>query len=131
MNVQTKKKIFSKLALTSLCCLAALPPNLAGAGGDSELREQAGQSVRWRATDSAGGTIAVKLLAINDFHSQITDGLDVDGAIKSVAGRAIGQVEQLVTGQDAARPRPFFKFASSHPSATIQLPSAVLSVGNS
>ena len=117
MNVQTKKKILSKLALASLCCLAALPPNLAAAGGDSELREQAEQSVRWRATDSAGGTIAVKLLAINDFHSQITAGLDVDGRpvgsapvlaayLKEAQARATGQTFILHAGDHVGASQP-------------------------
>ena len=115
MNAATKKKLIRKLALTGLCCLAVLPPNHAAAGDDGELREQAAQPVRWRTTGSAGGTIAVKLLAINDFHSQITAGLEVDGR---PVGSAPVLAAYLKEAQARAKGTAFILHAGDHVGAS-------------
>ena len=46
---------------------------------ETELRDMAYQKIEWQSPDYNGKTIPLHLLSINDFHSQITAGLEVDG----------------------------------------------------
>src|SRR5690349_5279942 len=56
-----------------------------------ELRERAGQRVEWRAEGaSSARLVPVKVLALNDFHGQITTG-------RTVGGRPVGSAPVLVS----------------------------------
>ena len=48
------------------------------AGGETALRTAAEQRIAWRSAEAEGDILPLKLLAINDFHSQISAGLAVD-----------------------------------------------------
>ena len=52
---------------------------LAFAGGETALREAAAQRIEWQSQEAATEVLPLKLLAINDFHSQLSAGLTVDG----------------------------------------------------
>ena len=52
---------------------------MASAGGETALREAAAQRIEWQSQKAAGEVQRIKLLAINDFHSQLSAGLTVDG----------------------------------------------------
>jgi hypothetical protein len=66
------------------CCyavwglIAGECPCPAKPGEAIRLREQASLPVTWQEGNRCDATIAVQLLAINDFHGQITTGQEVD-----------------------------------------------------
>lgn len=76
----TRIHIFGRgLIAAGLLMLAGLAA-IGARAGDSEWREQAGRTVRWQApAPRAERTLPLQLLTINDFHSQITAGQEVDG----------------------------------------------------
>lgn len=66
----------------SLVAIGLLVAGLAVSGvhaSESAWREEASRTVRWQAKEHVGLTLPLKLLAINDFHSQITAGQEVEG----------------------------------------------------
>lgn len=106
-----KSKRFVGVVLLS----AGLFVGQASAGSDTELRELAGQSVQWRDQHSGIATIPLKLLAINDFHSQITAGEQVDGR---PVGSAPVLTAYLQESQRGARGRTFIVHAGDHVGAS-------------
>lgn len=60
----------------------------AWAGQELDLRNQAEHPVHWRAVQQTSTTVPLKILAINDFHSQIT-------ASQEAEGRAVGSAPVL------------------------------------
>lgn len=65
---------------------------------ETALRNQAEQTREWHIDHKNESTVALKLLAINDFHSQITAGLEVDG-------RPVGSAQVLAAYLKAAEKR--------------------------
>ena len=64
---------------------------------EEETHQQAEQTIQWKATESHGPNVSVHLLAINDFHSQITAG-------ETVAKRPVGSAPVLAAYlHDSAR----------------------------
>lgn len=79
MQGTIRKKIGYGLGVAVLICCAGLSATGARAGYETELRELASRKVEWRSPDAHAKTTPLQLLAINDFHSQITAGQEVDG----------------------------------------------------
>lgn len=65
--------------LLAAAILLPLSDRHAWAGQEIELRDHAEHPVHWQADRQTGATMPLKILAINDFHSQITTGLEVEG----------------------------------------------------
>ncbi|WP_448875132.1 bifunctional metallophosphatase/5'-nucleotidase [Desulfobulbus propionicus] len=81
------------------CSLATAKP-----GEAIRLRAQASQPVTWQKGNRCDATVAVQLLAINDFHGQITAGQEVDG-------RSVGSAPVLASylkEAEARRPEATF-----------------------
>jgi 5'-nucleotidase len=67
------------IGVTLLGTFTGLLATGAQAATETENRELASQKIEWRSPDfTTGKTIPLHLLSINDFHSQITAGLEVD-----------------------------------------------------
>ncbi|MDD2464286.1 MAG: bifunctional metallophosphatase/5'-nucleotidase [Desulfobulbus sp.] len=85
-------------------------------------REEAEQLVEWQGQTVAGDTLAVQLLALNDFHSQLTAGMQV-------GGRPVGSAPVLASYLKNAQAKwpgaTFFLHAGDHVGAS-QPPSALL-----
>lgn len=83
-------------------------------GDSAALRERAGRRVEWRAT-GAHDSLHVKLLAINDFHGQLSAG-------RRVSNRPVGSAGVLAAYLDAARAgfedRSIIVHAGDHVGAT-------------
>ena len=81
----------------SILLLMTLPRGLAAAdlhdeGDDPATREQAAQRVEWhaRGASHSGNLVPVKVLAINDFHGQLSAG-------RKIGGRPVGGAAVLVS----------------------------------
>lgn len=97
-------------------------PAAAEEQGDMQRRTEAEQPVQWQGNTVVGGTIAVQLLAINDFHSQMT-------ASQQVEGRPVGSAPVLASYLREAESKragaTFFLHAGDHVGAS-QTQSALL-----
>lgn len=78
-------------------------------------REQASRTVRWQAPEETKGALSVQLLAINDFHSQITAGQLVDGR---PVGSAPVLAAYLKAAQAQAPGKTFILHAGDHVGAS-------------
>ncbi len=96
MYLKPRHLLMSILLATAILSGAATPQ--ARAGQERELRDQAEQPVHWHAAQQTGATIPLKLLTINDFHSQITSG-------QVVEGRAVGSAPMLAAYLKEAQAR--------------------------
>lgn len=87
----------------------------AQAGQERELRDRAEHPVHWHGDLQTGATIPLKILAINDFHSQITSGQEVEG-------RAVGSAPVLAAylkeAQARARGQSLIVHAGDHVGAS-------------
>lgn len=109
--------------IRTIGCTLALAGFLLAAGSaatetrasETEWRAQAGQTVRWQAPERTEGSLAVQLLAINDFHSQITAGQLVDGR---PVGSAPVLAAYLKSAQAQARGTTFLLHAGDHVGAS-------------
>ena len=79
MDATTGKNLARQLLTAGLVSGLMPAGTMAQAGGESDLRQLAERTVEWSDPAGQGPTVAVKVLAINDFHSQISTGLTVDG----------------------------------------------------
>lgn len=78
---------------------------------EQRIRELAQYPVTWQAAEKANGTIGVHLLAINDFHGQVTAG-------QEVAGRPVGSAPVLASylqhAQSQGKGTPLLLHAGDH-----------------
>jgi len=106
--------MLSAAAMGTLVGLAAAQGQ---AASETDLRDLANRKVTWRGPDVDGATIPLKLLSINDFHSQITAGLTVDGRpvgsapvlaayLKAAAAKAGGKTFILHAGDHVGASQP-------------------------
>jgi len=109
------KKFYWALWAAGLLMQAAAPVREARAGEDTDPRRQASRPVRWQDGEHTGTTMPVKLLAINDFHSQITAGQEVDGR---PVGSAPVLAAYLKAAQAGARGTSFILHAGDHVGAS-------------
>ena len=109
---KTPRQLLAAVAMGTVVGLAAAQGQ---AGSESELRDLANRKVMWRSPQSEGMTIPLKLLAINDFHSQITAGLTADGR---PVGSAPVLAAYLKAAQTQANGRTFFLQAGDHVGAS-------------
>ncbi len=98
MRARIKEKIAYGLCMTVLVSFSGGGATDVRAASESEMREMANRTVEWRAPFTDGKTIPLQLLAINDFHSQITAGQEVDG-------RPVGSAPVLAAYLKAAESR--------------------------
>ena len=103
------------LVSVGLLLFAGLTERQAQAGGEGELRTLASQPVQWRQPGQDAAIIPLKLLAINDFHSQITAGEYVDGR---PVGSAPVLAAYLKNAQAKARGRTFILHSGDHVGAS-------------
>ena len=115
MKKNTLKTFYHALLAAGLLAQAFTPVQEARAAEDTDLRRQASRTVRWQARDQAGTTIPLKLLAINDFHSQITAGQEVDGR---PVGSAPVLAAYLKTAQARAKGTTILLHAGDHVGAS-------------
>ena len=85
------------------------------AAQELDLHHQAEQPIHWREARHAGATLPLKILAINDFHSQIT-------ASQEIKGRAVGSAPVLAAylkeAQARAKGRSLIVHAGDHVGAS-------------
>lgn len=113
--MDTRKTVDKGCSLVAAGLLAA---GLAASGAqasESAWREEANRTVRWQAAEQVGPTLPIKLLAINDFHSQITAGQEVDGR---PVGSAPVLAAYLKEAQARARGAAFILQAGDHVGAS-------------
>ncbi|ADW17354.1 5'-Nucleotidase domain-containing protein [Desulfobulbus propionicus DSM 2032] len=107
--------VLSWMTATCLAAQAGMSVGGAWAGSEIEARQRAERPIEWRAPQQEDKTVAVTLLAINDFHSQITAGLEV-------AGRPVGSAPVLAAylkaAQARARGQTFILHAGDHVGAS-------------
>ncbi len=115
---QSMKKILRRmLGAAAMGTLVGLAAAQSQAASETDLRNLANQKVTWRSPDAEGATIPLKLLSINDFHSQITAGLTVDGRpvgsapvlaayFKAAAAKAGGRTFILHSGDHVGASQP-------------------------
>ncbi|MGI6656792.1 MAG: metallophosphoesterase [Desulfobulbus sp.] len=89
---------------------------------EADIRRQAEQRIHWRDAGHSGEHVAVQLLAINDFHGQISEALPVAGR---PAGSAPVLAAYLNEAQDQAPGSTFFLHVGDHVGAS-QLQSELL-----
>lgn len=116
MRKKIREKVLCWVGVTLMSTLTGLLTTVAHAATETELRELASQKVEWRSPDfSTGTTIPLQLLSINDFHSQITAGLEVDN-------RPVGSAPVLAAYMKAAeagvRGATFILHAGDHAGAS-------------
>jgi len=114
MRQTMKKKMRRVLGVAAMSTLVALAATQ-GRASETEVRELANRKVTWHGPESDGRTIPLKLLSINDFHSQITAGLTVDGR---PVGSAPILAAYLKAAQAQAKGRTFFLQAGDHVGAS-------------
>lgn len=113
-KTKTTWRLLAAAAMAALVGLAAVPGQ---AATDTQLRDLASCPVTWRSPGADHLTIPLKLLAINDFHSQITAGLRVDGRpvgsapvlaayLKDAAARARGKTFMVHAGDHVGASQP-------------------------
>ncbi|HKP94129.1 MAG TPA: bifunctional metallophosphatase/5'-nucleotidase [Fibrobacteria bacterium] len=116
---------FHSLAFNALCLAASLSiaPRVAAQGCDShhddesaEMRDMAGKKIRWRHRDRMPDRIEnVRLLAINDFHGNLSAG-------RLVSGRPVGSAPVLAAyleqAADGAEDAAFIVHAGDHVGAS-------------
>jgi len=96
--------------------LAGILANGAQAATETEQRDLANQKIEWRSPDfTTGKTIPLHLLSINDFHSQITAGEEVDNR---PVGSAPVLAAYLKAAETAARETTFILHAGDHVGAS-------------
>lgn len=114
---KTRRRLLAAVAMAAMAVATVV--GLAAAqgqdGSESELRDLANRKVMWRSPQYDGMAIPLKLLAINDFHSQITQGLTVDGR---PVGSAPVLAAYLKDAQAQAKGRTFFLQAGDHVGAS-------------
>lgn len=113
--MDTRKTVAKGCSLVAAGLLAA---GLAASGArasENAWRDTASRTVRWQASEQAGPTLPIKLLAINDFHSQITAGQEVDGR---PVGSAPVLAAYLKDAQARARGATFILQAGDHVGAS-------------
>jgi len=115
MQQTMKKKMWRGLGAAAMSILVALAATQSRAASETEVRELANRKVSWRGPESDGMSISLKLLSINDFHSQITAGLTVDGR---PVGSAPVLAAYLKDAQAQAKGRTFFLQAGDHVGAS-------------
>jgi 5'-nucleotidase len=113
MNANIIHTIGCTLVAAGLLLIAGMPATGVLAG-ETESRQQAAQPVRWQASGQ-GEIIPLKLLTINDFHSQITAGPLVDGR---PVGSAPVLAAYLKAAQAQARGKTFILHAGDHVGAS-------------
>lgn len=97
--------------------LLALATGMAtgAAGGETQWREQVARPVYWRAPLHHDVTVHLKLLTINDFHSQITAGPEVEGRPVGSAPVLAAYLRQAQAGAQSAT---FILHAGDHVGAS-------------
>jgi len=117
MQQAIKNKAGRLLAAMAMGALVGLAAIQGRAAGETELRDLASRKVTWRSPGADDMTIPLKLLSINDFHSQITAGLSVDGRpvgsapvlaayLKDAAAKARGKSFMLHAGDHVGASQP-------------------------
>jgi 5'-nucleotidase len=86
------------LCLTVMASLSGISLIDAQAASENELRQLASRTITWRDSSTPANPIGLQLLAINDFHSQMTAGL-------SVGNRPVGSAPVLAAYLKAAQAR--------------------------
>ena len=117
MQQAMKKTVGRMLGAAAMGTLVGLAAAQGQAASETDLRDLANRKVTWRSPDVDGATIPLKLLSINDFHSQITAGLTVDGRpvgsapvlaayLKAAAAKAGGKTFILHAGDHVGASQP-------------------------
>lgn len=122
MDATTAKNLVRRLLAAGLAAGLGLAAAMAQAGSETDLRQLAERVVEWRDPAPHRQAVAVKVLAINDFHSQISAGLTVDGR---PVGSAPVLGSYLKEAERAAGGHAFIVQAGDHVGAS-QPQSAVL-----
>lgn len=115
MENKRRETLWRWLGVTLAGTLAGLLATGTRAATETELRELANRKIEWHHQADTGKTIPLQLLAINDFHSQITAGEEVDG-------RPVGSAPVLAAYLKAAaagtRGKTFILHAGDHVGAS-------------
>lgn len=110
---RTKQRTGHRLLLAGLGVLAGL--TVVAPAGATEVRTMAEQPLVWRTRAAHGPTVPVQLLAINDFHGQLSSG-------EQVSGRPVGSGPVLAAylreAQETAPGRTFLVHAGDHVGAS-------------
>ncbi len=115
MQGTIREKIVYGMSMTVLVTLAGLAAGAAQAASETELRDLASRRIEWRSPGAHGATIPLHLLSINDFHSQITAGQEVDGR---PVGSAPVLAAYLRTAEAETRSTTFILHAGDHVGAS-------------
>ena len=115
MQRTIRGKMLRWLGVAAAGTLAGILANGAQAAIETEQRDLANQRIEWRSPDYNGKTIPLHLLSINDFHSQITAGLEVDNR---PVGSAPVLAAYLKAAETAARETTFILHAGDHVGAS-------------
>jgi len=117
MRQAMKKKIGRLLGAATMGTLVGLAATQGQTATETELHDLASRKVTWRSPEAGGMTIPLQLLSINDFHSQITAGLTIDGRpvgsapvlaayLKDTSARAKGKSFILHAGDHVGASQP-------------------------
>ncbi len=115
MRKKIREKVLCWIGVPLLGTLTGLLAIGAQAATETEMRDLANQKIEWRSPDYNGKTIPLQLLSINDFHSQITAGEEVDNR---PVGSAPILAAYLKAAEAGARGATFILHAGDHVGAS-------------